>query len=115
MSDHAWLPVDQVNAWLQLDPGDPQTAAAELCRVAAADHCERQRPDLFAPVDGVLPPVGDRIVFAGVLAAARLYARRSSPAGLASFGEFGAAEVLRLDPDVSKLLGVGRYAPPVVG
>lgn len=118
----AWLPPDRVLRWLQVDPDTEQAAVVEDCRQAAADYCERQRRDLVVTVvDGVTGLAtssfahSESIVTAGVLAAARLYARRSSPAGLASYGEFGAAEVLRLDPDVSRLLGVGRYAPPAVG
>lgn len=125
---HSWLPADQALAWLQVEATDTGRAGVvELCRAAAAAWCEEQRRDLFADVvvetvnpDGTTtityaapPAPSDSVVMAGVLATARLYARRSSPAGLASYGEFGAAEVLRLDPDVSRLLGVGRYAPPV--
>lgn len=123
---HDWLPAATVQAWLQVDAGDAaRVGVVETCRNAAASWCEEQRPDLFADVvttnpDGTTtttpaPAPSDSVVMAGVLASARLYARRSSPAGLASYGEFGAAEVLRLDPDVSRLLGVGRYAPPVCG
>jgi hypothetical protein len=119
----AWLPVERVLRWLQVDAGSEQADVVEDCRQAAADYCERQRGDLVVieydevtglPTSYVFMET-ESIVQAGVLAAARLYARRSSPAGLASYAEFGAAEVLRLDPDVARLLGVGRYAPPAVG
>lgn len=109
----AWLPADQLAAWLQLDqvPADaPQRRTAEDCRRAAAAWIEDQRRDV--DYAGEVSPA---LVQAGVLAAARLYARRSSPAGLASFGEFGAAEVLRGDPDVTRLAGLGRHAEPRVG
>lgn len=120
---YPWLPLPEVLAWLQVDAADELAAVVDRVRKSAADYCEGQRPDLVVDVldvDGVTVigqsfTATDKVVQAGILAAARLYARRSSPAGLASYGEFGAAEVLRLDPDVSRLLGVGRYAPPAVG
>lgn len=138
---HAWLPLHDVGTpdadtytaglltWLQLPAGNggagvtsPLAGVAELCRRAAARYCERQRPDLFPTV--TVPDTGELVqgfagdddtIMAGLILAARLYARRSSPAGLASFGELGAAEVLRLDPDVGRLLGTGRHATPAVG
>ena len=75
------------------------------------------RPDLFRVVGGEAqtPDAVDHadVVFGAQLLTARYWARRGSPTGLASFGEFGAAAVVRLDPDVERLLGVGRYAKPV--
>jgi hypothetical protein len=125
---HAWLPAERVLRWLQLEAeaeGSPLRLVAEDCRAAAADHLEQQRLDLWADVLDLEtdPPTvvgrtfvaSDSLVQAGVLVTARLYARRSSPAGLASYGEFGAAEVLRLDPDVARLAGLGRNAYPAVG
>lgn len=114
---HPWLPTDANLEWLQLDPSSPLVSVAEWCRRAAAKHCERQRRDLVdaAGTFAVDPDADADIVLAGLIASARLYARRVTPAGLASFGEFGAAAVLRLDPDVARLLGTGRYAAPRVG
>ena len=50
-----------------------------------------------------------------LMLAVRLYRRRDSPAGVESFGADGPAYVQRNDPDVAMLLGLGSYAPPVVG
>lgn len=47
--------------------------------------------------------------------AIRLYNRRNSPAGVATFGAEGAAYITRNDPDVAMLLQIGSYAPPQVG
>jgi len=115
---YPWLPAADVLDWLQISGTSELTGVAELARRAAGDYCQRMRPDLV-----VIDPVTlvgtfqatPAIVQAGLLCAARLYARRSTPTGLASFGEFGATDILRLDPDVARLLGTGRYAPPVIG
>lgn len=50
-----------------------------------------------------------------LLLAARLWRRRNSPEGVATFTADGAVYVQRTDPDVAQYLGIGTYAPPVVG
>jgi len=47
--------------------------------------------------------------------AVRLWSRRNSPEGVATFTADGAVYVQRNDPDIALLLGIGPYAPPVVG
>jgi hypothetical protein len=46
---------------------------------------------------------------------ARLWKRRGSVEGVATFTAEGAVYVQRNDPDVAMLLRLGVYAPPVVG
>lgn len=110
---YPWLPLAAVLAQLSIPQGatGPNPEAAERARVAAAAYVQKLRPDLIGP-EGYAPD--DAVVAGAVLVAARLYSRRGSPVGLASFGEFGAS-VPRLDPDAERLLGVGRYAGPQVG
>lgn len=108
-----WLPSARVLRWLNLTTSDDRAALAEDCRRAAADWCETQRPDLVDTAGVFVAP--ERVVQAGVMAAARLFARVGSPTGLVSYAELGAAEILRLDPDVTRLLGTGVNAPPRVG
>lgn len=119
---YPWLTPEAVLDWLQLTTESPLAGVAEFCRTASAAYCERQRRDLLDEVTD--PETGETVVtfdadpdvvMAGLIGAARVFARRSTPAGLASYGEFGAAEVLRLDPDVSRLLGTGRHGVPRVG
>lgn len=45
----------------------------------------------------------------------RLWRRRDSPAGVASFAGEGAVYISRNDPDIAQLLGLGDYAKPMVG
>lgn len=107
-----WLTADAVANQLQLNDraaGDPLPARAEQARLGAAAYVERVRADL-----DWTDPAPDVVMGAAILAS-RLHARAGSPLGLASFAEFGASAVLRLDPDVERLLGLGRYAKPKVG
>lgn len=116
MSDHAWLPIADVRSHMGVPVGDPDPDGLELARKAAAAYVERVRPDRFGVEDGVdVAHIDDAILAGAVILTARLYARRQSPAGIASYGEFGPAPVLRLDPDVERLIGVGRYARPTFG
>lgn len=114
----------QVAAWLtpaavanmlpgtQLDEAGQLSADVEMLRQAAAAYVEPKRRDLV--VAGVFTPSADVLVGAALLVS-RLHARKGSPQGLASFGEFGPAAVLREDPDVARLLGIGRFGKPVIG
>lgn len=116
---YPWLPSTLVAGWLKLT-GDTLDDVGELVRCAAADYCEGERLDLMSVVDVDGSPTfvfaaTPRVQQAGLLAAGRLWERRNTPAGLASFAEFGAADILRVDPDVARLLGTGRHARPAVG
>ncbi|MFE7133398.1 hypothetical protein ACFVIM_21330 [Streptomyces sp. NPDC057638] len=52
------------------------------------------------------------VTLAAHLMAARLFARRRSPTGVATYTETGPAYVARWDPDLERLLQVGKWAPP---
>lgn len=112
--DYAWLPAEDVKAALGrgLVEGSPQDL--EDARVAAAAYVERYRPDLVW-LDADKADVPTDVWLGAVLMTNRLLARRGSPTGVAEFGEFGPASVLRTDPDVERLLGIGRYGRPVIG
>jgi len=47
-----------------------------------------------------------------VMQAFRLWKRRSTPEGVAGFGDMGVVRVSRLDPDVEELLA--PYRPPII-
>jgi hypothetical protein len=115
---------DQVAAWLtpaavvamlpgaKLDEAGQLPADVELLRQAAAAYVEPKRRDLVDAA-GVFTPTAD-VLIGSALLVSRLNARKGSPQGLASFGEFGPAPVSRVDPDVDRLLGIGaRYGKPV--
>lgn len=53
-------------------------------------------------------PRGADVVTGALMLAGRLYARRQSPLGVAAFGDMGTAYVRNHDPDIYRLLGLGR-------
>lgn len=115
MPGHDWLPLSTVLAAAQLGElveGSTTAVAVEAARTAAAVVVERARPDLLV---GDTFLADEAVVFGAALQASRYFARRNSPTGLASYGDFGPAAVLRLDPDIERLIGVGRYAQPRIG
>lgn len=116
---YPWFPLEDFLEHLGIGPEDRNAGNAERARAGAAALVERARPDRIAPatlVEEVDTFVASPDLLEGaVLLAARLYARRGSPAGVASFAEFGPSQVLRFDPDIDRLLGLGRYARPRVG
>lgn len=58
---------------------------------------------------------GEDLVEGATLLAARLFRRKNSPAGVEAFGAEGVAYVMRNDPDVAMLLGLGSWSSPAVG
>lgn len=115
---YSWLTSDAVSGWVGIESSS-KSAAVELARCAAADWVQDQRPDLWvtSTVDGVevrtYTPT-DRVILGALLATARLLSREGNPAGLVNYGEFAGA-VLRNDPDVATMLGIGAYGKPAVG
>ena len=117
-TDGAWLPLADVLRHVAASGANvEQTADVDRVRLAAAAYVERLRPDLVKLDAGAVPRFlgGPDVVEGALLLAARLVARKASPTGLANYGEFGPATVMRLDPDVERLLGLGRYTRPRVG
>lgn len=51
----------------------------------------------------------DRVVMAGLLATARLFARTDSPNGVVAFDETTAGSLLARDPDVARQLGRAKW------
>lgn len=132
---YPWLPLNDVLTSLGVDESDAAAARLRRHRLSACAYVERMRADLRV---GPLTPAADvfggggygsgvygatavlfradpAIVEGTLLLIARLHARKGSPLGLASFGEFGPASIARLDVDIERLLGLGRNAPPAIG
>jgi len=49
-----------------------------------------------------------------VYLARRLHSRRSSPDGVINLGELGSSRIPSFDPDIDRMLRIGRYRGPVI-
>lgn len=85
-----------------------------LAADAAAAYVEDLRPEYLTAGDPEAdPPTEDSyeppatILLGAAMLAHRWYARRGSPLGVAGYAELGAAGILRYDPDIARLLGIG--------
>lgn len=114
---YAWPPLAETLAWLKITAESPAAEVVGLVVDAAAGYVVEHRPSLFPvpPAEPLTEAPSDNVGLGTVLLAARLYSRAGSPTGIAAFAEFGPASILRLDPDIERLLGLGRNAAPVVG
>jgi hypothetical protein len=83
---------------------------------AAIAFVVRTRSDLdygTYPLPGAKVPDAD--LFLGTIRlAARWFARRRSPEALVDAGEMGSARVPSFDPDIDRLLRIGRYRGSVI-
>lgn len=77
----------------------------ENCRLAAID-----RLTALCVLDETVDPVGvpDAVRRACILLTSRLFARRSSPEGVAGFGDIGAVRISGVDVDVMELVASHR-------
>lgn len=104
-----WLEPADVSAAFNL--GDvTDNSALESATAAAASFVEEERPDLITEDDLYQPTA--RVKHGAAMLAARLYERRGALLGVApSAGYEEAATILRNDPDIERLLGIGRARP----
>jgi len=116
MPDSTWLTPAVVRQWSGQRQGDTgDTASLTLAANAAAEYVEDLKPDMFTDAD---PPVFEptpTVLLGAAMLAHRWYSRRSSPLGVAGYAELGSAGILRYDPDVAKLLGLGTEGKFVFG
>lgn len=89
---------------VSLPPG-PESEAKVTLQVAAVNE--------MVPRIATTGPASQAV--GALMLAGRLYRRRQSLDGVATFTAEGAAYVQRNDPDIAMLLGIGSWAPPVVG
>lgn len=120
----AWLTPGQVAALMgvQAPTGDDAAALEAACGASAA-YVARERRDLFDENGGFLG--GPDVLLGAGMLAYRWYQRRSSPLGVAEYDQFGTGGLLRHDPDIAKMLGLGAdgrfafgaggYTPPAGG
>ena len=87
---------------------DLAAAVAFVGRVRAASF------NFAGDLDSALPDPTADIELGTKRLAARWYLRRRSPDAIVQLGqEMGASRVPSFDPDIDRLLGIGRFAGPV--
>jgi hypothetical protein len=79
---------------------------------AAVAFVERVRPVWnYGDELSDLPDVPDDFRLGVLRLAGRWFTRRRSPDALVAMGEMGAGRVPSFDPDIDRMLGIGRYQP----
>jgi hypothetical protein len=108
-----WLDPDVALA--MVEGTAPASSPAWIADVAAARaYVEGKRKDLFVGDPAVFTPGAD-VKLGTAMLANRFYARRTSPLGASQNVEFGGTEILRQDPDIAKLCGIGTEGKFVIG
>jgi hypothetical protein len=114
-----WLSSTSALALIGQRAGAVDDAAFDGSVAAARAYVERVRDDLFViagdPPVSTFTPRPDVLLGTAMLAH-RLYERRSAPLGSAEYAEFGGpGTILRYDPDIARLIGIGTEGRFVVG
>lgn len=101
------------------DPAALDTDDARLQPLlnAAVSFVQRVRPrfNYDGDLGSDLPDPTADLRLGTLRLAGRWHTRRRSPDGLVEMGELGAGRVPSFDPDIERLLRIGRHALPVVG
>lgn len=97
-------------------PDDRDDARLQQVLDAAVGLVERVRPtfNYAGDLDSELPAPTEDLALGTLRLAGRWHTRRRSPDGLVAAGEFGTSRVPAFDADIERLLGIGRYAGPVI-
>lgn len=84
---------------------------------AAVAFVERVRPRFNYTDDptSTLPAPTADLVLGTLMLASRLYTRRSSPDGLVALADMATGRVPSFDPDIERMLRIGRHAIAIVG
>ncbi len=106
---------------LKTDMGVTDTrddARLQLVLDASVAFVQRVRSDLEYASDSTTgkPEPGGDVRLGTLRLASRWHTRRRSPDALVTMGvEMGSARVPSLDPDIERLLRIGRHVRPMVG
>lgn len=115
----AWPP-ELTDLKRDLKRGDDDTADDEALQDdlnAAISYVEEQRAgdlNFAADPESTLPDPSDHVLLGTVRLAGRWNVRRNSPDGLVDMGELGQGRVPSVDPDIERMLGIGRWRRPMV-
>jgi hypothetical protein len=110
----AWPPTLEELKADQKIPVDTDDDSLQVNLDAAVAFVEAVRTDLdfSAEPEGKAPNA--QVILGTIRLAARWFTRRRSPEALVDAGELGSARVPSFDPDIERLLSIGRYRGPVV-
>jgi hypothetical protein len=109
----SWPPaLSELKGDMNIGPSDTRDDVALQVQLdAAVSFVERVRPAFNYRADplSTLPaPVPD-LNLGTVRLAGRWYTRRKSPDALVAMGDLGSARIPSFDPDIERLLGIGRF------
>lgn len=113
-----WPPtLDELKDDMKIDLDDTRDDV-RLAQVfdAAVVFVARQRRSSFnfdGDLSSALPEPTADIVLGTLRLAGRWHIRRRSPDALIQMADMGASRVPSFDPDIDRLLGIGRFAGPV--
>lgn len=115
-----WLTLADLKHHKEIDLSDTRDDDNLTEALAAAmTFVERVRRGQFSfdgePALDNLPVPTPDVKLGTLMLADRWNTRRRSPEGLISMGEMGSARVPSFDPDIDRLLRLGRHARPRVG
>lgn len=117
-----WVTLDEFTN--ELNESAPDDLAAddrerlERCFDAAVEFVERIHRGRFnftGSPQSTLPAPSKNLKLGTLMLARRWDTRRRSPQGLVDMGELGSTRVLSFDPDIDRLLRLGRHVIPRVG
>ena len=107
------ITVAQVEEWLSLPTGGGGPLL-DGCVSAAEEYVARRVDPSWHGLVSLEDPWPATLQLGCVMLAGRLYQRHYSPEGLMAQGDYGPITVVSVDPDVERLLGIGRHQGPVV-
>jgi hypothetical protein len=94
---------------LALDVDDDQLATALAAAISFVERVRAGAYNFAGDLDSTLPDPSADLVLGTLRLASRWHTRRRSPDALIEMGELGASRVPSFDPDIDRLLGIGRY------
>lgn len=115
-----WMTVADVRAWTDVtdETTDASLQLAVDAVVAYVPTASVRTKAYYTPADPLAEPTpieesfdppGD-IKLGGIMLAARWHDRRGATLGTTGYTEFGTGTILRHDPDIARLLGLGTSA-----
>jgi hypothetical protein len=98
-----------------LDADDAKLQQKLDAAVSEVQRIHRGRYNFDGDPENPRPEPGPGIVLGTLMLAGRWHTRDRSPDGIVEMGELGTSRVPSFDPDIDRLLRIGRHGIPVVG